>query len=671
MFRGMNFLFACYIAFLLQLLVFQTCHSSTITAHCAPSSCGNIQNISFPFRLNTDPQSCGNYNYTLICENNISTVLYLYSGKYYVQAIDYDNFTIRVVDAGVQDNCCSIPRYSLARDNFSYGDPYTSYNYKQVPPGVSDGFVEYYWLNELPTLSLHMVFMSCENTVNSPLYVDTAPYGLNYGSDSSLVTPSNYVTLGGMNASDLMELCSIEKIFLLPKKNYTDKSFEEIHSDLAYGFELSWYNINCENCTRGCYINSSDHRQYCIPAAHAHDESYWQIILSIVTDPYLYITISGYFALLHGLKVVCGTPCVIIFLIYKWRRRHLSVYDTVEQFLQGQNNLMPVRYSYSDIRKISKGFKDKLGEGGFGTDNKGKLRSGRFAAVKLLGKSKANGQDFINEVATIGRIHHTNVVQLIGFCAEGSKRALVYDFMPNGSLDRHLFSREGSISLSWQKLHQISLGVARGIDYLHLGCDMQILHFDIKPHNILLDENLTPKVSDFGLARLYPTNGSITSLTAARGTIGYMAPELFYKNIGRVSYKADVYSFGMLLLEMAGKRKNVNALAENSSQIYWPYWVHDQVSDGKAIEIGDDATEEECKIVKKMIMVGLWCIQMKPMDRPTMKNVVEMLEGDLENLQLPPKPVFNLDVTPPNIEGESSSLSGDSTASTSLIENAY
>jgi len=379
----------------------------------------------------------------------------------------------------------------------------------------------------------------------------------------------------------------------------------------------------------------------------------------------------SYTALFHGAKVVCGTPCVIIFLIYKWRRRHLSVYDTVEQFLQSQNNLMPVRYSYSDIRKITRGFKDKLGEGGFGTVYKGKLRSGCFAAVKLLGKSKANGQDFINEVATIGRIHHTNVVQLIGFCAEGSKRALVYDFMPNGSLDSHIFSREGSISLSWQKLHQISLGVARGIDYLHLGCDMQILHFDIKPHNILLDENCTPKVSDFGLARLYPMNGSITSLTAARGTIGYMAPELFYKNIGRVSYKADVYSFGKLLLEMAGKRKNVNALAENSSQIYWPYWVHDQVSDGKTIEIGDDATEEESKIVKKMIMVGLWCIQMKPMDRPTMKNVVEMLEGDLENLQLPPKPVLNLYETPTNIEGESSSLSGDSIEPTSLVENAY
>ncbi|XP_011037146.1 PREDICTED: uncharacterized protein LOC105134438 [Populus euphratica] len=185
------------------------------------------------------------------------------------QAIDYGNFTIRVVDAGVQENCCSIPRYSLAFDNFSDGDPYTWYKYKLGPPGASERSVYYrghYRGDRLPpTLPLPMIFMSCENTVNSPLYVDTAPYSLNYGSgnysNSSLVTLSNYVTLGGMTASDLMELCSIEKIFLLPKKNYTDKSFEEIHSDLAYGFELSWYNVYCENCTKGCYIDSSDRRQ--------------------------------------------------------------------------------------------------------------------------------------------------------------------------------------------------------------------------------------------------------------------------------------------------------------------------------------------------------------------------------------------------------------------------
>ncbi|XVF79220.1 hypothetical protein PTKIN_Ptkin14bG0203200 [Pterospermum kingtungense] len=152
------------------------------------------------------------------------------------------------------------------------------------------------------------------------------------------------------------------------------------------------------------------------------------------------------------------------------------------------------------------GFKDKLGEGGYGTVFKGKLRGNHLVAVKVLGKSKANGQDFISEVATIGRIHHVNVAKLIGFCVEGSKQALVYDFMPNGSLDKIIFTGENKSILSWQKIYDIALGVARGIEYLDQGCDSQILHFDIKPHNILLDENFIPKVSDFGLAKLYQTS---------------------------------------------------------------------------------------------------------------------------------------------------------------------
>jgi serine/threonine protein kinase len=316
------------------------------------------------------------------------------------------------------------------------------------------------------------------------------------------------------------------------------------------------------------------------------------------------------------------------------------MYDTVEEFLQSHNNLMPIRYSYSEIKKISKSFKDQLGEGGFGTVFKGTLRSGRLVAIKMLGKSKTNGQDFINEVATIGRIHHVNVVQLIGFCVEGSKRALVYEFMPNGSLNKYIFLPEVSTLLSYDKMYDIALGVARGIEYLHQGCDMQILHFDIKPHNILLDENFTPKVSDFGLAKLYPANDSIVSLTAARGTLGYMAPELFYKNIGGISYKADVYSFGMLLMEMAGRRKNINASAEHSSQLYFPTWVYDQLNNGNNIEM-EEATDEEKEIGKKMIIVALWCIQMKPSDRPSMNKVIQMLEGEVEYLQMPSKPFLS------------------------------
>ncbi|XP_059445461.1 rust resistance kinase Lr10-like [Corylus avellana] len=344
--------------------------------------------------------------------------------------------------------------------------------------------------------------------------------------------------------------------------------------------------------------------------------------------------------LYHIPITLLGTPCVIAFLIYKCRRRHLSMYTAIEEFLQTHNNLMPIRYSYSEIKKVTKNFKDKLGEGGYGTVYKGRLRSGQLVAVKMLGKSNANGQDFINEVATIGRIHHVNVVRLIGFCVQGSNRALIYEFMPKGSLNKYIFSPEESDVLSYNKIYDIAIGVGRGIEYLHRGCDMQILHFDIKPHNILLDENFIPKVSDFGLAKLYSVDNSIVSLTAARGTLGYMAPELFYKNIGGISYKSDVYSFGMLLMEMAGRRKNLNAYAEHSSQICFPTWVYDQLQDGNDIEM-EDATEEEKKMIKKMIIVALWCIQMKPSDRPSMNNVVEMLEGEVECLQMPPMPTLS------------------------------
>ncbi|XP_058724612.1 rust resistance kinase Lr10-like [Vicia villosa] len=335
-------------------------------------------------------------------------------------------------------------------------------------------------------------------------------------------------------------------------------------------------------------------------------------------------------------RFMFGLICFLVLLIYTYRRRHSSLYENIEDFLQG-NTLMPIRYSYKEIKQMTKGFKVKLGEGGYGDVYRGKLRSGPFVAIKMLKiKSKTNGQEFISEVATIGRIYHSNVVRLIGFCVEGLKRALVYEYMPNGSLDKYIFNKEDVISLTYNQIHEISLGIARGISYLHQGCDMQILHFDIKPHNILLDENFIPKVSDFGLAKLYPIDNSIVTLTAARGTIGYMAPELFYQNIGRISYKAGVYSFGMLLIEMSSRRRNLNSHAEHSSQLYFPFWIYEQLVKNREKEIEDSIMEELNDVLKKMFMVALWCIQLKPIDRPSMNKVVEMLEGDISNIEMPP-----------------------------------
>ncbi|KAJ7959324.1 Receptor-like kinase [Quillaja saponaria] len=183
---------------------------------------------------------------------------------------------------------------------------------------------------------------------------------------------------------------------------------------------------------------------------------------------------------------------------------------------------------------------------------------------------RETGKGFINEVATMGKIHHVNVIRLVGYCADGFKRALVYDFLPNGSLQKFISSPDKEdIFLGWDKLQEIAVGIAKGIDYLHQGCDQRILHFDIKPHNVLLDQSFTPKISDFGLSKLCSKNHSTVSMTLARGTMGYIAPEVFSRNFGNVSYKSDVYSYGMLLLEMVGGRKN-EMKVEDTFQVFYP-----------------------------------------------------------------------------------------------------
>ncbi|XXG62438.1 hypothetical protein AAC387_Pa05g0794 [Persea americana] len=323
---------------------------------------------------------------------------------------------------------------------------------------------------------------------------------------------------------------------------------------------------------------------------------------------------------------------------------------TVEEFLAHYRFQTPRRYSYSSIKKMTKDFKEELGQGGYGTVFKGKLSRGGLVAIKMLKTSKGNGQEFINEVATIGRIHHVNVVRLIGFCSEGSKRALIYEFMANGSLEKYVFTHEKINNLCWNKMSQIALGIARGIEYLHQGCDMRILHFDIKPHNILLDEKFTPKVSDFGLAKFYPTEQSIVSVTSARGTMGYIAPELLYKTLGGVSHKSDVYSFGMLLLEMTGRRKNIDAFPKRSSQIYFPLWVYDQLHKGEEL-VRADIADDDKETAKKMMIVALWCIQLSPTERPSVSKVIEMLAGSIKDLHMPPKPLLS---SPQTLDGEHS-----------------
>ncbi|KAL5726489.1 hypothetical protein ACHQM5_009530 [Ranunculus cassubicifolius] len=339
-------------------------------------------------------------------------------------------------------------------------------------------------------------------------------------------------------------------------------------------------------------------------------------------------------------------------LFLGWKRGYLSLKKIfwkrktkdqrlVEIFFKNYGSMAPERYSYSDIKKVTNSFKDKIGQGGYGEVYKGKLSDGRLVAVKLLKRDKGSGEEFISEVATISRTSHVNIVSLLGFCFEETKKALVYEFMENGSLEKFIYDHKTSEArshLGWEALFQIAIGVARGLEYLHRGCNTLILHFDIKPHNILLDHGFNPKISDFGLAKLYTRDESIASMLTARGTFGYIAPEMIYRNLGRVSHKSDVYSYGMMVLEVVGKRKNFDVGANHTSEVYFPQWIYTSLEQDEDLEIGGVTSEEEKEITRKMILVALWCIQTNPVDRPAMSRVVEMLEGKLELLSIPPKP---------------------------------
>ncbi|XP_058724646.1 rust resistance kinase Lr10-like [Vicia villosa] len=334
-------------------------------------------------------------------------------------------------------------------------------------------------------------------------------------------------------------------------------------------------------------------------------------------------------------SIILGLITVVFIKIYLYFREKEEDQVRIDKFLEDYRAQKPARFSYSDIKRITGGFKEKIGEGAHGVVFKGKLSSEILVAVKILNNSPGEGKEFITEMEIMGKIHHINVVRLLGFCADGIHRALVYNFFPKGSLQSFIFSpEEKDHFLGWEKVQQISLGIAKGVEYLHEGCNHPILHFDINPHNVLLDDTFTPKISDFGLAKLCSKNISMVSMTAARGTLGYMAPEVLSRNFGNVSLKSDIYSYGMLLLEMVGGRKNVDSSSAQTFHVLYPDWIHNLLEGDIHIRIED---ESDVEIAKKLAIVGLWCIQWQPMNRPSIKTVIQMLETrDYSQLICPP-----------------------------------
>ncbi|XP_028801993.1 cysteine-rich receptor-like protein kinase 2 isoform X2 [Neltuma alba] len=337
---------------------------------------------------------------------------------------------------------------------------------------------------------------------------------------------------------------------------------------------------------------------------------------------------------------------LVLLALFAWTRRSQSPRrvprgdKTETSKLEG-----PITYSYQDLRSATKNFSDenKLGEGGFGIVYKGTLRNGKIVAVKKLTTQHLSrmDEDFESEAKLINNVHHRNLVRLLGCCSKGQDRFLVYEYMKNNSLDKFLFAKTKG-SLSWKQRYDIILGTARGLTYLHEEFHICIIHRDVKTNNILLDGDMQPRIADFGLARFLPEDKSHLSTNFA-GTLGYTAPE--YVIHGQLSEKVDIYSYGVVVLEIISGRKSeelrVDGDAEGEFLLKKAWKLYERGMHLELVDSALDSNEYDAEEVKKIIEIGLLCTQASPAIRPTMSEVVVLLQnkGLLENIR-PTMPIL-------------------------------
>ncbi|KAJ6843614.1 G-type lectin S-receptor-like serine/threonine-protein kinase [Iris pallida] len=339
--------------------------------------------------------------------------------------------------------------------------------------------------------------------------------------------------------------------------------------------------------------------------------------------------------------------CFIFFLRRRKKRQRVILgrtnffSDKLDEDDRGKDPDLPL-FTFGTIAAATESFSDenKLGQGGFGPVYKGTLGGDKVIAVKRLAKSSQQGaEEFKNEVILIAKLQNRNLVRLLGCCIHGEERMLVYEYMPNKSLDAFLFEKEKAVLLEWQTRYQIIVGITRGLLYLHHDSRYRIIHRDLKASNILLDKEMNPKISDFGLARLFGGDATGYNTKKVVGTYGYMSPE--YAMEGIFSLKSDVYSFGVLLLEIISGRKNRGSYAFsqhlNLVAHTWSLW-----NEGKSLDLVDEAMNSNFpkNDVLKCIKIGLLCVQDHPEDRPLMSSVIEMLGADITSLRQPKQPTF-------------------------------
>ncbi|CAL5399711.1 unnamed protein product [Camellia sinensis] len=602
---------------------------------CAPFNCGDIT-FSFPFSpsstFGTAQFNCGLPRFQIPCDPSSSIPSIELSGRLYqVKQLFSSDRLVTIVDNQLINeirlgSCTSLQNLTISITDGTVGNAVLG-----LPVGgVNLTIFKCPNGNSLPSGFLDQVVGNYNCSEGNRVYIwDGTRTQVRPGLGPVVETP-----VGCENVSLPLSGASLQRLRSNRSGADADGARTLLADVLSYGFQLEWPNItDCQTCelTGGrCGYDVSSKSIVC----------FCQGGCSIATGS------------------ICALLAVVLLLMFKYKRRTAAIFKpsyfgknqttgderNAKEFIKSYQSTLLTNYSYNDIKKMTDNFKEKLGEGAYGNVFKGKLSSdSRLIAVKMLMNCRDNSENFLNEITTIGRIHHVNVVRLVGFCWDGSRQALIYEYMPNNSLGDLLHQEDVRVSLGLARLLEIAIGVAHGIEYLHNGCDSRILRLDIKPQNVLLDQNFNPKISDFGLAKVYSRNQSAVTMTGTRGTIGYIAPEIFLRNLGKPSHKSDVYSFGMLLLEMVGTKKHVESDVNTSSDAYFPGWVYDKLildEERELMELEDSVVGEDVYIARKILKVGLWCIQINPKDGPSMTRVVEMLAGNVEAIEMPPKPVF-------------------------------
>ncbi|XP_042442599.1 cysteine-rich receptor-like protein kinase 2 [Zingiber officinale] len=459
----------------------------------------------------------------------------------------------------------------------------------------------------------------------------------------------------------------------------TPQFFAAAEREGVFGIAQCVTTIDEEGCGQ-CLAVAVNNAELCLPGADGRavdagcfmrysDESFFPANQTMDLSPFLNSGRSSKRrAIIWGVTGGVGGLLLLLGLVaLVWIRRSGDQQGRKGDILGATELQGPLNFHYKDLKKATNNFSEdsKLGEGGFGDVYKGILKNRKIVAVKRLAIAQISRArtDFQSEVKLISNVHHRNLIRLLGCSSKGKDFLLVYEYMANSSLDKFIFGDKRGF-LNWKQRFSIIVGMARGLSYLHQEFHVCIIHRDIKCSNILLDDDLQPRIADFGLARLLPDDKSHLS-TQFAGTLGYTAPE--YAIHGQLSVKVDTYSFGVVILEIISGRKNNDVKLEPETQ-YLLEWVWKLYERDQLIELVDgtlDPSEFSLEEVKRIIKIALLCTQSAAADRPTMSEIVVMLLSQSDNTLQPTRPTF-IDATS-RVHGDASSLIVSSSTSHATV----